>query len=73
MTIIIGKLTLDHSNAVMFYLDSLDICSCRECSVFLHIDDLVCPEDEDGFCRPCLEDEDGFICRPCLEKTYKHS
>ena len=62
MTIIIGKLTLDHSNAVMFYLDSLDICSCRECSVFLHIDDLVCPEDEDG-----------FICRPCLEKTYKHS
>lgn len=44
------------SSAVQYYLDSLDICQCSECEVFLGMDDLVIPEGEDGFmCRPCLE------------------
>jgi hypothetical protein len=58
MTIIIGDLPLSTSNAITFYLDSLDICSCEECDVFMHTDDLIVPEDMHG-----------MMCRPCQEKT----
>jgi hypothetical protein len=61
------KIVLDISGqedeAVLFYLDSLDICPCKKCEVYFGLNDLAVPEGEEG------QEEDGFMCRQCLEAS----